>query len=207
MEESTEGVIAHPEDPVPVTFLAVRPGARFVFPFHLLPLPARPERGEEPLGGEALARAGGEVKESPEELCRQVRSWLVTGLTSWGAGGKTAAGYGYFSASGETARAGEPARSGAAGAGEETAAAPRERPAQKTRAPITVSWEKRVAAIGSGSAADAVPRLLAGLSGAERRSAAEAVVRKLGKKWLARPERRDREWVRELLAAAESAGD
>jgi hypothetical protein len=179
------------QDPIPVTFLAVRPGARFVFPFHLLPLPSQPPRDEsEAQRREMLARAGGE--DSPEALCARVRSWLATGLESWGAGGKTAAGYGYFALSGKAAAAGEAAH---------------EEPAQKTKAPITVSWEKRVEAITAGSATDAVPRLLAGLTGAERRSAAQAVVRRLGNKWLTRPERRDREWVRELLAAAESAGD
>ncbi len=183
----------------------MRPGARFVFPFHLLPPPstAPPEPGEE-RRGELPARAGGKDEESPEALCAAVRSWLVTGLTSWGAGGKTAAGYGYFSVAGGAAGVGETARVERNEA-EERRAPARAQPAPKMKAPIVVSWEQRVSAIAAGSAADAVPALLAGLTGADRRSAAQAVVGKLGKKWLARPDRRDREWVRELLAAAEGA--
>jgi CRISPR-associated protein Cmr6 len=66
------------QNPVPVYFLAVKPAAAFVFRFRLGPLPQDwPHAGRETL----------------EE---EVKGWLRDGLETWGAGGKTAAGYGYF---------------------------------------------------------------------------------------------------------------
>ncbi len=67
-------------DPNPVYFLAVAPGKTFEFRFRW-----RAFRGD-PAGG------------SPEkaEGLERARRWLKEGLDLWGAGGKTAAGYGYF---------------------------------------------------------------------------------------------------------------
>lgn len=65
------------QDPIPVYFLAVKPGAGFVFPYRLARLPEKaPFTREEALGA--------------------VEKWLRAGLETWGAGAKTAAGYGYF---------------------------------------------------------------------------------------------------------------
>jgi CRISPR-associated protein Cmr6 len=58
------------QDPTPVYFLAVRPGAAFEFPFLLDP-------------------------SSPEDV-EVVKRWVIQGLKTWGAGAKTTAGYGYF---------------------------------------------------------------------------------------------------------------
>ena len=77
---------AHPpsddQDPNPITFLAVAPGVRFLFPFRL----RAPEALAE-LAGDGAART-------------LVRRWLAAGLREWGAGAKTAAGYGYFEVAG-----------------------------------------------------------------------------------------------------------
>jgi CRISPR type III-B/RAMP module RAMP protein Cmr6 len=59
------------QDPGPVYFLAVKEQIAFEFPYRVRTLPA--------------------VDRSAD-----VRSWLTKGLEAWGAGGKTAAGYGYF---------------------------------------------------------------------------------------------------------------
>lgn len=61
------------QDPGPIYFLAVRDQAAFEFPYRL--------------------RAVRDFVVPPE---LDVRSWLKQGLESWGAGAKTAAGYGYF---------------------------------------------------------------------------------------------------------------
>ena len=63
------------QDPRPVYFLAVKPGTSFRFRFRTTGRPAEPEL---------------------EDLPGKVRGWLQTGLEEWGAGAKTAAGYGYF---------------------------------------------------------------------------------------------------------------
>ncbi len=66
------------QDPIPVYFLAVKAETAFVFPFRLGSLPE------------------GETRESRDGLTKQVSKWLATALSTLGAGGKTAAGYGYF---------------------------------------------------------------------------------------------------------------
>ncbi len=60
------------EDPVPVYFLAVKPGATFTF---------------------SLAKRGADV---PDELLHLAREWLLGALCHLGAGAKTNAGYGAF---------------------------------------------------------------------------------------------------------------
>jgi CRISPR-associated protein Cmr6 len=64
------------EAPVPVTFLAVKPGVQFEF---------------------ALSLRGGENR---RELIELAKEWLDGALTHLGAGGKTAAGYGRFATEG-----------------------------------------------------------------------------------------------------------
>lgn len=79
------------EDPVPVCFLAVAPGVEFEFRLGLLRLP-NSSRGTDP---------GSETGQAPaldrEHVERSLDRWLTSGLSQWGIGAKTAAGYGYFS--------------------------------------------------------------------------------------------------------------
>ena len=63
------------EDPVPTTFLAVNPGTEFAF---------------------AVARR----RPDDTDLARRAAEWLKAALADWGAGAKTAAGYGRIEASG-----------------------------------------------------------------------------------------------------------
>lgn len=79
------------QDPNPLLFLAVRPGARFRFAFRLGPLP-RPE----PRDDEEKERARVLAGTPRDELAKDVKGWLTRGLEEYGAGAKTAAGYGYF---------------------------------------------------------------------------------------------------------------
>lgn len=93
------------QDPIPVYFLAVRPGVKFSFPFRLATMPqptARDEAEQERL--EVI------VRHTEASLVAAIRRWLVQGLTELGAGGKTAAGYGYFSLPAEIPTAEEPER-------------------------------------------------------------------------------------------------
>jgi len=77
------------QDPNPLLFLAVRPGARFRFAFRLGP-PPRPKSRDDEEKERARVLAG------TEELAERVKGWLTRGLEVYGAGAKTAAGYGYF---------------------------------------------------------------------------------------------------------------
>lgn len=105
---NSEGTVPPSDDqnPNPVYFLAVRPGVRFLFPFRLQPLPAAVARDE--AEKERISLLGGL---SSQDLLTCVRGWLQRGLATWGAGAKTAAGYGYFQVEGLENRAGEPERS------------------------------------------------------------------------------------------------
>lgn len=67
------------EEPVPVVFPTVAAG--HVFDFAILPL-----------------------RDCAQSLLDQARTWLATGLSSFGLGAKTAAGYGWFESSDETSR-------------------------------------------------------------------------------------------------------
>jgi len=79
------------QQPIPVTFLAVRPGAAFQFPFHFARWPSCPARDEEDQQSwDALQ------DKTPEEIHCLIEHWLEVALTTWGIGAKTAAGYGYF---------------------------------------------------------------------------------------------------------------
>lgn len=79
------------QQPIPVTFLAVRPGARFIFPFAAQGWPQAAGRDREEK--ERLAALQG-LEE--KDLAPLVKKWLQTALGEWGIGAKTAAGYGYF---------------------------------------------------------------------------------------------------------------
>jgi CRISPR-associated protein Cmr6 len=79
------------QDPTPVYFLAVRPEAAFEFSFRLSPWPEREPRDEpERRRAEALGMT------TRDDMLGKITDWLSRGLKSWGAGAKTAAGYGYF---------------------------------------------------------------------------------------------------------------
>jgi CRISPR-associated protein Cmr6 len=77
------------QNPTPVYFLAVKPEAKFRFPFRIAALPAGEDLDD--VGKERVVRLAGV---DPREA---VLGWLTRGLKEWGAGAKTAAGYGYFS--------------------------------------------------------------------------------------------------------------
>jgi CRISPR-associated protein Cmr6 len=64
-------------------------------------------------------------------------------------------------------------------------------------------WEQDVARLQPGTATQEVPRILAVLTGEERRRAALAIIERLGRKYLRDKSRRDKDWVRLVFAAAE----
>lgn len=79
------------QQPIPVTFLAVRPGAEFQFPFRIARWPSCPARDEEE------QRSWDALQDKvPEEIELLIELWLKAALATWGIGAKTAAGYGYF---------------------------------------------------------------------------------------------------------------
>lgn len=91
------------QDPVPVTFLAVRPGVTFEFRLAL-----RTDRLAPPAQADHVVNQGdaatprnpwaGQGSDAIAALLReQVRMWLDCALAEWGVGAKTGAGYGYFS--------------------------------------------------------------------------------------------------------------
>ncbi len=170
---------AHPpsddQNPRPVYFLAVKPGARFAFPFRLVRL-----RGL-----------------SHEDARKQICDWLRKGLEEYGAGGKTAAGYGYFTVEGA---AGSTTVAATGSAAAVTAARPG---VEKTVAPpAPVDWKVWVRWIGMGEAKTQVPRMLQELSGEPRRLAARELLKKL-KKNLRDHKYQNTDWVLRLREAAE----
>ena len=90
----SEGKTAPSDDlsPVPVTFLAVRPQANFIFPFRLEEQLLDPPRDKEEIERAELLKR---LPTSPS-LSDLVKDWFETALSEWGIGAKTAAGYGYF---------------------------------------------------------------------------------------------------------------
>ena len=127
-----------------------------------------------------VERRAGTLK--AEEIERVWR-WLDLGLKHLGIGAKTAVGYGRFAPV--------------------SAKVP---PSVGNRPKISLnlaagrpSWEKRAQAIGWGEAQAQVPRLLAELSGDDRRQAALKIVKNLGRKRLLQ---RQDPWAGELLQAA-----
>lgn len=83
---------ADTDGPIPVRFLAVRPGLKFEFRV-CLRMPNAPM--DEP-GRELFRALGGR---DADDLRALVMGWLIRGLTEFGIGAKTAAGYGYFTPS------------------------------------------------------------------------------------------------------------
>jgi CRISPR-associated protein Cmr6 len=164
------------QNPRPVYFLAVRPGARFAFPFRL-----RPWRDDDRLHG--ISR---------EAARERLRGWLVEGLTTQGAGGKTAAGYGYFAVEGRTPP------EVALGPPTVAPTAPR---STGDAMPVALDWEARVRDIGMGDADRKVPQLLQQLTGEPRRQAALRLLEKF-KKNLRDQKHRDKDWVVQLREAA-----
>jgi CRISPR type III-B/RAMP module RAMP protein Cmr6 len=212
---NSQGKSAPPSDdqnPTPIYFLAVRPGARFVFPFRLAQWPREP--GRDAAERERLALLHGLTAETAPE---RVRGWLTTGLTTWGAGAKTAAGYGYFEVEG---REGEPARAAPPPRGPAVAAPPAEAaarakpakskpgaPAQKgpgagppsRGAARSPAWEAAVRRVNKENAETEVLQAL-NAAGAERTIAALKIVQALGGKFLGA--KRGKPWRDELMRAA-----
>ncbi len=156
------------QNPNPVYFLALRAGVSLEFRFRL----------------RATTSAG-----SPEQADRtiaKIRGWLREGLEVWGAGGKTAAGYGYFEVKAETEGKTGP-------------------PPQRPSAPPTVprpNRQFRVQGLGWGNAESIVQGLLKDFSGDELRAAALQVIERLTPRDVRRHSHL--EWVKDLLAAANS---
>jgi CRISPR-associated protein Cmr6 len=122
----------------------------------------------------------------PRDWAKAALEILTGALERDGIGAKTAAGYGRMKVS--------PEPDGSAR--REAAAATQTRPA----APSPPSWTARVRQINRGNANVFVPRLLAELSGEDRRAAAQAVLQQLEPREVRK--RQELEWARLLLEAA-----
>lgn len=88
------------QDPSPVYFLAVRAGVEFEFRWRLCP-----------------RVSGATAAMTDEEIAERVGAWLREALATWGAGAKTAAGYGYFETGAEVASGSGCLEAGAGGSG------------------------------------------------------------------------------------------
>jgi CRISPR-associated protein Cmr6 len=90
------------QSPIPVTFLAVAPGNTFRFavgwrtaPIDTMPIESiSPEKARKEWSWFKGTLASSQEKPNP--ILRQAENWLKNGLLELGAGGKTSAGYGYF---------------------------------------------------------------------------------------------------------------
>ncbi len=98
---SSEGKIPPSDDqnPNPVTFLAVKPGTDFTFPFRLSEWPIAPGRDKEEEERLQVLQAF-----TRQTIIAQVAAWLRKALGEFGLGAKTAAGYGYFKTGANPAR-------------------------------------------------------------------------------------------------------
>ncbi|MBN1271076.1 MAG: type III-B CRISPR module RAMP protein Cmr6 [Candidatus Aminicenantes bacterium] len=79
------------QDPNPVTFLTVKPETTYIFPIRLQTIPDSEGRDDEEKERIRILKDFGKNR-----LMELVKSWLEKGLSEWGIGSKTAAGYGYF---------------------------------------------------------------------------------------------------------------
>jgi len=79
------------QNPKPVYFLAVRPGVKFIFPYRIANFPVGEGRDQP-----EKERAKVLHNLTEQQIKEQVNGWLTRALIEWGAGAKTAAGYGYF---------------------------------------------------------------------------------------------------------------
>ncbi len=186
----SQGTAAPPsddQDPGPVHFLAVRPGAAFLFPFRLASWPD-PSNADES-ARDRLAALGPLTR---AQAAANLHRWLRRGLEEWGAGAKTAAGYGYFETGSEQAAA--------VAAAQQPPPAAASGPGGRSVTTARIDWSARIKGIGWGEADVQVPLVLAELQGDDRRQAALELVKGLGrKKLLARSEK---PWTRTLLEAA-----
>jgi CRISPR-associated protein Cmr6 len=143
----------------------------------------------------------------PKEWAEAAMDLLAIGLREHGIGAKTAAGYGRLDAgweprhirllpSPQADRNGQEDRSGA-----ERATATRPTPG-----PLRLPWELILKGIDRNNAEARVPAFLKDYQGAELPAAARATIQKLDPKWLKEPKRRDKEWVKALVAAAAPGG-
>jgi CRISPR type III-B/RAMP module RAMP protein Cmr6 len=182
------------QDPRPVYFLAVRGGVSFGFPVRLAAWPAGGREARDEAEKDRRSTLHGLTR---DEAAALIRGWLERGLSTWGAGGKTAAGYGYFDVSAKEARS---ATNGPGGAGSGSKREPKPREARQAAVPpVAPDWQARVRAIRWGEAQADVPRLLADLKGDDRKRAALEVVKNLGRKKLLQ---RQDPWAHDLLVAA-----
>jgi CRISPR type III-B/RAMP module RAMP protein Cmr6 len=215
------GAKAPPSDdqsPRPIYFLAVRPGARFRFPFRLACWPREPPQDE--AERERLLLLHGL---SRDEAAAHLRRWLTVGLTTWGAGAKTAAGYGYFeiegrkghpehspSASGPPGLATPspeppppaprfaPHRGAQVGAILRPNTVPTRPPAGATRPP---AWDKAIQGITKENAEEEVQKILAAVDEADHKLVALKIVQRLGPKFIAL--HRGKPWADDLLRYAD----
>lgn len=90
---STEGKMPPSDDqsPIPVTFLAVKPGTEFIFSYRIEGWPVAETRDEDEKYRNKVL-----LDSREEDLLKKVQKWLEKALGEWGIGAKTAAGYGYF---------------------------------------------------------------------------------------------------------------
>jgi len=86
------------QQPVPATFLAVKPQAKFIFAYRLAAWPAAPGRDDEEKERRRVLH-----QLTRQTVLDQVNAWLHKALGEWGVGAKTAAGYGYFEIPAEVA--------------------------------------------------------------------------------------------------------
>lgn len=96
------------QDPVPVYFPVVRAGARFSLSWRL------------------RATSGDEMEQGEDSDRELIQGWFGFALGAWGAGGKTAAGYGYFEVESPSGRGRDTARRTSAGKRDERAPDPEE---------------------------------------------------------------------------------
>ncbi len=215
------GAKAPPSDdqsPRPIYFLAVRPGARFRFPFRLACWPREPARDE--AERESLLLLHGLRS---DEAAVHLRRWLTAGLTTWGAGAKTAAGYGYFEIEGSQGRPENPtADSSAAGVatlspeppppalrlaprrGAQGGATlrPNSVPARQTAgASRPPAWDKAIQGTTKENAEEEVPKILASVDQADHKLVALKIVQRLGTKFIAL--HRGKPWADDLLRYAD----
>ena len=90
-DESHKTPPSDDQSPKPVYFLAVRPNARFVFPYKLKPFPMAKARDD--CEKERLQALKPFKKEEIEKL---IDDWIREALSMRGIGAKTSSGYGYF---------------------------------------------------------------------------------------------------------------
>lgn len=84
-------------EPNPITFLAVRPGAVFLFPVRLDHWPQQGGRDEQE---RERIRILGNLQQA--NIMTMVHQWMVNALSDYGIGAKTAAGYGYMMIPGQS---------------------------------------------------------------------------------------------------------